>query len=234
MAFGHGKNTKVYANGYDLTGYLDSIDQSGNVDTVETTTFSATAKTYITSAIKAGSIQGEGFYDGAANAVDEILSVALGASGQIWVWYSQGDAVGNSGYGMSAINAAYNTKGSISGACRSAVTAQSNTGIERILSLHALASESASGQGSSVDNGAASSNGGSAYIECTSATGTLACTIGHSTDGSIWTTLATFTNITAPNKAERIAFSGTVNRYVRANWTITGGPFTFNIGFYRA
>lgn len=233
MPFGHGKNSDIYANGYDLTGYLDSIDQAATVDTAETTTFAATAKSYISSAIKAATIQAEGFFDGAAGAVDAVLSAALGAASQVWAWYSQGDTLGNPGYGMSAINVTYNVKGSISSASRIAVSAQSNTGIERILSLHALASEAASGNAASLDNGAASSNGGSAYIECTSATGTLACVVEHSTDNVTFTTLASFTNITTANKAERITFAGTVNRYVRAKWTITGGPFTFNVGINR-
>lgn len=233
MAFCHGKNTDIYANGYDLTGYLDSIDQAVTVDTAETTTFAATAKAYVSSALKAATIQAEGFFDGTANAVDAILNAALGALSQVWAWYPQGDAVGNAGYGMSAINVSYNIKGSISAASRIAVSAQSNTGIERILSLHAMGSEAASGNGAAVDNGASSANGGCAYIECTSATGTLSCVVEHSSDNVTFTTLASFTNITAANKAERITFSGTVNRYVRAKWTITGGPFTFNAGFGR-
>ncbi len=231
MGFGHGKNIDVYANGYDLTGYFDSIDQGGTAKTAETTTFGSTADTFV-AGTKNGTLSAEGFFDGAANAVDAILSAAL-AGAVNWLWWPQNDNIGNYGYGMAALETSYSVKGSISAAVRVAVAAQSNVGIERVRSLHALGSESATGNAAGQDDSAASTGGGSGYIECTTASGTLACTIEHSTDNSTFTTLASFTNITAANKSERIIFAGTVNRYVRAKWTITGGPFTFAVGIHR-
>lgn len=98
------------------------------------------------------------------------------------------------------------------------------------LSLADLATVTATSNGSAVDLGAAGTNGAIAHLHVTAASGTspqLTVTVEHSTTGvGSWSTLATFTAATAAG-AERVTVAGTVNRYVRAVFTIAGTSPSF-------
>ena len=62
----------------------------------------------------------------------------------------------------------------LDGACRVSYGGSINVGSrERVLSLHALAAETANWTGTGIDGGASSANGGSAYIHVTAVTGTI-------------------------------------------------------------
>jgi hypothetical protein len=97
------------------------------------------------------------------------------------------------------------------------------------VSLADLAAITATGNGTSVDNAAGTTNGGIAHLHVTDVSGTtptLAVVIQHSTNNSTWSTLASFTTATAAT-SERITFTGTVNRYVRASYTAGGTTPSF-------
>lgn len=238
MAVKHGKDARVYVNGYDLSGYFNQFGISGKADAVETTTFGAIAKSYIAGQ-KDATVSAEGIFDGATGAVDQVLSQALGSNSSIWTYWPQGEtAVGDDGYGCDAIETTYEVTSPVDGVVAVSAEAQSKTGPERVDSLHPLATRTATGNGSSHDNGAATSNGGVAYLHVTAASGTspsLTVNVQHSTDNATWVDLITFTAVTAGNQAQRVAVSGTVNRYVRATWTISGTSpsFTFSASFGR-
>src|SRR5688572_7775028 len=87
-----------------------------------------------------------------------------------------------------------------------------------------------------VDNASSSANGGAGYLQVGAYSGFtgLAVTIEHSSDSSSWATLVTFTNVTAARQAERVAVSGTVNRYLRVVGDVTGtGSAQVFVGFAR-
>lgn len=93
-------------------------------------------------------------------------------------------------------------------------------------------SASASGTGNAVDNAAASSNGGAAYLHVFSVTaGTATITIEDSADASSWNPIGTFVAASAAT-AERIATTGTaVRRYARYN--TSGGTAVIAVNLYR-
>lgn len=76
-----------------------------------------------------------------------------------------------------------------------------------------------------IDDGAATTFGAQGYLEVSSVVGTSATvTIQHSTDHVTWSTLMAFSAVLAGAKSQqRLAVSGTVNRYIRS---ITTGTFT--------
>jgi len=236
MAFSHGKNTKVYCNGYDLTSYLTSIEVPSTADVSETSTFGNNSKTYI-AGLKDATVSIEGFYDGSSDAIDEVLNAALGQNNNEWCYYPNLDTVSNIGYGLSTVNNAVSVTSDIGDVTGISGEGQSNVSIERLESLHALSQETSSGNGTGVDGGASSSNGGSAYIQATDVTGTVEVIIQHdsNSDFSTATTLVSFTAVSTDHTSERVTFAGTVERYVRAVWTVGGGEdITFNVGFNRA
>jgi hypothetical protein len=164
------------------------------------------------------------------------LNAALGTEYSEWCWYPQGDTYGNYGYAMTTIDTSHTVSSTIDDACKVSVEGQSNVSAERILSLRALAQSTGSPwTGTSHDNGAATTNGGSVYIQATEATGNIEVSIRHSTNNFAGddTELASFTVVTG-TKSERITFSGTVKRYVRGFAEVNGGEtITFNLAISR-
>lgn len=78
--------------------------------------------------------------------------------------------------------------------------------------------------GASVDNGAATTNGAVAHLHVLSKSGTsptVTWKVQHSADDSMWVDLMTFTAAT-DKTSQRLAVTGTVNRYLRAS-RIAGG-----------
>jgi hypothetical protein len=103
-------------------------------------------------------------------------------------------------------------------------------------SLHNITTaETATGNATSVDNGASSANGGAGVVQLITKTGgtSIAVKIQHSADNATWADLITFTTLTAVG-SQLSTVTGTVNRYLRASWTVTGGgSYVFACGFAR-
>lgn len=232
----HGKNAKIYANGYDLTTYLDSVDSPGTNDVAEISTFNAVQKAYI-AGLEDATLSMEGFWDGDASAAETALSTALGNTAII-TWYPAGDTVTYRGFGMDADVTARSIRSTLDGASRISAAAQSSSGLEAIISLHTLGTEySAAYTGTAYDYSAASTSGGSAYLQVVSATTTAAVSIRHSPYSSFSaddTELCAFTAVTGGRTAQRVAFTGTVKQYVRVYANITASEtITFNTGINR-
>lgn len=235
MAFGHGSATDVYVGGYDLTGYLNAVTMAGQADVAETTTFGNTAKTYIPG-LKDGTVQAEGYFDGVADAVDQVLAAALGAATVNWTVMPQGDTVGSPAKGFSTVGTSYEVESPVDGATTITAEGQSVVGMEKGLVAHALAARTANGTGTALDNSTSSASGGAGYLHVTAFSGFsgVVVLLEHSTDNVTYATLGTFATVDAARDNERIAFTGTVNRYVRAKWTVTGsGSITFHVTFVR-
>lgn len=101
--------------------------------------------------------------------------------------------------------------------------------------LHAHGPETADGNGTAVDRGAApitpTTHGLTAALHVTAYTGltSAAIKVQHSTDASVWADLALFTSVTAVSaQMVRVADGTTVNRYLRVVTDVTGtGSVTF-------
>jgi hypothetical protein len=117
------------------------------------------------------------------------------------------------------------------------LTAQADESVDMGFIVHALGAETADGNGTTVDRGVGSTTtgGGVAVIHATAYSGLTGAIIKvqHSTDGSTWADLVTFTNITAISAERKFLVAGTtINRYVRAVTDVTGtGSVTFLVAF---
>ncbi|MBE3590008.1 MAG: hypothetical protein IMW98_08395 [Firmicutes bacterium] len=229
MAFSHGSKTKVYVNGYDLSAYFKSAKYQAKVDTAETTTFGAAAKTYIPG-LPDATVSLEGIYDGSPNAVDQVLQAALGKPG-VMVLLPQGDGNGSVGYGLSNIETSVEIDSPVDDVTGISAEVQSTSGMERITTLHPLQAEAAAGNGTGIDQTAATSNGGAGYLEMVSGS-SVTVKIQHSNDnGSTdpWADVVAFTAASG-GSAQRVAVTGTIKRYVRVTWS---GAATFYVGLAR-
>lgn len=238
MAFRHGKSTALWYNGANLTSYLNEASVSQDIETAETTTFGNDAKTYITG-LEDGTLSGSGMFDGAAGAVDEILSGVIGATAADVVTLAPDGAVaGRRSYSMAARETSYEVSSPVSDVVSISLEVQADGGVGRGILLAANSEVSTAGQSSSQDELAATSNGATAYLHVTANTrnGSSTFKVQHSSDNITFVDLATFTSVSASaTGGRRLAITGSVFRYVRADHAPGGatGTVTYTIALAR-
>lgn len=225
MAFLHGKSYGVLFNEYDLASYFNSADSSQTLETAETTTFGASAKTYVPGLLD-GTVSLSGLFDGAAGAVDAVLQSALGASGAKVLSLAPAGfgTLGNRALLASVRTTDYSTSAPVSDVVSCSAELQCSGGLWGGVVLGALGALTATANGAAHDNGAASTNGYVANLHVTAVSGTNptnTAKVQHSTDNSVWADLCTFAAATAIT-AEQVTGTGTVNRYTRVVDTIGG------------
>jgi hypothetical protein len=233
MAFSHGTLAKLFANGYDLSGWLKEIQSSGTATAEDATTLNKFSKVY-SPGLADATLRFDGLYDGVAAAIDEILQAAL-AGAAVLTWLPVGDVFGSVGYGLEAVSTGYDVPAPVAGLVKITGMAQSKVGRERGVILHLLARRQTTGNGTAIDNTAESLNGAAAYLQVTANSG-LAATIKvqHSTNNTDWVDLITFTVAdTDTILAVRTAVTGTIARYARATWATTALDCTFELLFCR-
>lgn len=236
MAFVHGKNTKVYVNGFDLTDMFKSSSIPAAAGTAETTTFGKSDKTFI-AGLREATISVEGLFDGVVDKVDAVLSPILGgATKSVWTVLQDGDTFGNRGVGVEGIETAYEVTSPIEDAVQVTAEAQSSSGRDGIISHHALAARTVDFTGSPVDGVAASTNGGVGYLHVMAYSGftSVVVKIQDSADDVSYADILTFATVTGARVAERKAITGTVRRFTRVFIDVAGtGSVTLFAGFGR-
>lgn len=237
MAFIHGKSTGVLFNGSNLSSYFNEASVSQDVETAEVTAFGNNAKAYITG-LKDGTMSLSGMFDGDQNAVDSVLAGAVGAEAAKPVTITpDGTTFGKVSLSGDSRETSYEISSPVGDVVSASMEVQVTGGVDRGVLLSALNAVTVTGTGTSVDNAASTSNGGVAYLHVTANAHSAGSTfkVQHSADNTTFVDLVTFTTVaTNTTGGERIAVSGTVNRYVRASHTLAGtGSVTYSIAFSR-
>ena len=236
MPAAHGRLTRVYLNGYDLTGFYRKQSSDLTREVAESTVFNLADKTYLPG-VRDASLSLEGIFDGAVDGIEQVLLAALAADPTIVAICPQGDALGNVAHGFSSLATKYAIDSSKDDIVSLANELQSSSGRDRLIVHHLLSTEVATGQSPAQDGGAATTNGGVGFLHVPDIAGitNLAVVIEDSADGSTgWATILTCAGVTADRNAQRVAITGTVRRYTRAAWTFTGaGSAQFWMGFGR-
>jgi len=235
MAFSHGSKARLYVGGYDLTGFFKQASMPVEIDTAETTVFNKTSKCFIPGLMTA-TLGAEGLFDGGVDAVDQVITAALQQPSTIVAWLPAGDGFGKVANCMDAIETKYEPDTSVDDVAQLSLEAQSNVGVERCLVLHDLKAESANGQGTGLDNGAATTFGGAGYVIATTpAANAPVVKIQHSADNVTYADLLTFNPLAAGRFQQRqeVAAGVTINRYIRALWTTAGACPPFFVAFWR-
>jgi len=238
MSFAHGKNTAVFYNGSNLTAYFNEASTSNSVEVAETTAFGNDAKTYVAGLVD-GTISTSGMFDGSTGAVDSVLSGVIGATAADVVTIAPDGAVaGRRSFSCSARETSYEITSPVGDVVAVSLEVQATEGIDDGYLLAANSAVSASANGSSVNNSAGTTNGGVGFLHFTANTRDGASTfkVQHSTDNSTFVDLITFTSVSASaTGGERVAVTGTVNQYVRAQHVPGGssGSVTYTMAFAR-
>jgi hypothetical protein len=240
MAFIHGKNAVVLHGAYALTSFLNDGSISASVETAETTAFGNSAKTFVTG-LKDGTLSASGMFDGAASAVDEVLTASIGSDSLSPVTFApNGAVIGQRVVLLQAKTTSYDVSSPVGDVVSVSYDAQADGGLDHGVSLADLASISATTNSTSNDNTASTANGGLAQVHVTvnSRSSNSTIKVQHSSDNSTWADLASFTVVaTTITTSERVAVAAgtTVNRYLRAQNTLAAGTgsITYQVSFAR-
>lgn len=237
MAGKRGLNASVLFNGYDLSRYFKSAAPGTDVEMLDATTFQPPGgdKEFLPG-FEDGKLSLEGFFQSDsvnAAAVDDVINAVIGSTTRQVVTVSpeNADVLGNRCFVIDADTASYKVSSPVSGLVMSSAELQSSSGLGYGFILQALAALTTTGNGTSLDNTAATTNGGAGHLHVTAASGstpTLDAKIQHSTDNSTWVDLITFAQKTAIG-AERVEVTGTVRRYLRAIRTLGGSSPNFTV-----
>lgn len=239
MAFLHGKKTKVYLGGYDVSSYFNEASSANSVETGETTTFGVTgdAKTYVTG-LRDGTISLSGLFDGAANAIDDQLSSILGSDTSSHLLYGiTGLAAVNDPVRFGAVRpTSYQISSPVGDVVSASAEFQADGGVLLGIGLNPTTA-SASGNATSKDQTASTTRGGVYQFNVTANTRSAATTLAvyHSADNVTFAALGAGISVPSSTTGSyllQIADGTTVNRYVRFQWVISSG--TGSISFVGA
>lgn len=239
MARLHGKDARAYLGKRDVSGDLTTITPDVMAETHDVTVFSGDGWRASDPGLKGYTAELEGFYDEAVGGVGRQLEDLLGADGGILsVYFGAADGVGDRGsLYPDAILTKRGQPMTVSDIVKLTGTLQGKgrVGLDGRL-LHPKGTETATNNGTSLDNTLSSVNGGRATLHVTAAVndgGTVK--IQHSPDNAVWADLVTFTAATAAD-VQTVEVSGTVDRYLRQTFTrgaAVGSTLTYVVGFAR-
>lgn len=191
--------------------------------------------------LETGSLSIDGHLDNVATAggQDATSDAALQASAASVITVGEnGLVLGNRVFMIEARETNYAVSSPVADKVSFSASWQSEGQVDHGVSLRDLTATSATGQGTNVDNTASTPGGAAASLHVTSNTrnGTTIVKVQHSVDNSVWVDLITFTTVTASTTtAQKAAVTGTVNRHLRAQYTIAGstGSVTFAVAAAR-
>lgn len=239
--FRHGKNVNVFIDEFDFSTYFNDVNASTTVDTAETSAFGTSAKTYVVGH-RDGTVSLGGMFEGTpSTGTDEFFDNALGnATKALVIVAPEGHSNGAGAILLEADDTSYEVSSAIADIVQASAEFQSTDAVEHGKILSSGSTVSATGNGTSVDNGASTANGGAGFLSVPVNTrnGNITVKIQHSADDSTFADLVTFTVVSSTTKtSERIevAADTTVNRYLRVNFTVAGstGSATPVVAFTR-
>lgn len=232
MAFAHGKNTAVWWNSADLSGYLDNTDLSIDMDAGETSTYGVGWKSYISGLVDA-TVGFTGKYDATAGSS---IEAQLGTDSGVLTYMPAGAAtVGNRARLVSATGATYAESSPVGDVVTFAWDVQSQTIVGLGWVQHAFTEDTDTTTGASYDGGAATTTGWTAHLHVSLVDGgSWVVKLEDSADNASWAdvTSGAFTAATTATSQRLASAAGaTLRRYVRYTATRTGGSAGQGITF---
>jgi len=230
--FNHGKNAVVLLDNTNLSTTLTDAAVSLTADVAETSTFTASSKTYV-SGLKDGTVTLSGYFESTDPDADAEFLSQLGGSGAAFslapIGYTRGNAVsfGNT------IATSYDRSADVGSVVAVAVAFQFDGDAYNGKSLLTPTAVTSTSTETSVDFGAAGTNGGAGVLHCVVSSGspTLDVKIQTSADNVTFSDYITFTQATATT-SELLTSATNPARYARAVLTFGGsGSITAAVSF---
>lgn len=232
--------SRLLLGDFALSGYMRKAGAELEIAMLDSTVFTSPGAEEVIPGLKSGKFPLGGLLDndGAATGQHrQIFDQIGGTNADVVSWGPQGFTRGNPVVAVLGRETTY----PITIDLKSVVAWMSDLTIDGpidfAVSLADLAAVTGDADGTGVDNGAGTTNGGAAFLHCTAYAGltSVVCKVQHSTDNSAWSDLATFTTVTAiGSERVTVAAGATVNQYLRASFDVTGsGSATLQMSFAR-
>lgn len=225
MAFGHGSKARLYVHTLDMSPYTESAGVDYSADMAESKPLGATYVERYTGHVSAAVPLTGGGYDPEADRNAETVWNQMGEAtqGRPYAFLPQGDAVGRIAHcGVIKPNSPQIVAAG-DDIVRLPVGYLHTERFDLCRVLRTLAGGGAS-PGAGVNNGAATADGGAAYLLCTAISGAgaeLTVTVEDSADGLAWDALVVMTALTAVG-SEVKEVAGAVRQHLRVSWTLDG------------
>jgi len=239
MAFLHGKGATILFGKRSLSEFLNEVSIARTIETGETTNFRAAGfKTYVTG-LQDAALSLSGMFDGTAGAVDETLRAAFDSDLRDATSVSpELEKVGAIAYLVDAHTGSYDVTSPVADVVSLSSDIQAEGRIDRGVFLTDGSAISTTSSGASFDSGASSANGAIAHLHITAndRDGTVTATVQHSVDNVTWVDLSMSLSLsTSVTGSLRAVASGTINRYLRVNYTLAGstGSATVHVALAR-
>lgn len=224
-------NTTVLYDNTALAAYLRSVGLTYQDAMLDATTLADSSMVNFPG-LSSQSFTMTGLFDsatGAGTVLDEITS-RLGSETAVATTVSpNGFTAGNSAWLLPALTVDYQVSSTVADLVPFTLNLGAGASAGVGICLTDLAAQTATGNGTSQDNSASTANGAVAHLHITAVSGTtpsMTVIVQHSTNNSTWSTLGSFSAATAVG-SQTLQISGTVNRYVRASFTISGTTPSF-------
>jgi len=230
----HATKSRVLANEYAISCDLNGFGLTHSRQMAEVTSLCDDGTRFIPGQLS-GSLTLRGYFDSTTGSFYTEARDAVGVDDGFQATVMIGTSVGSPAFLTVSDLSEFTVDASHTDAVTTQITGMPDNGVDWGVVLHGPVSEDSTDDESSVDEFVPSSNGGVAHLHVTDfdAITDLVVEVEHSTDDSNWSTLVTFSTATGTT-FERRTVSGTINRYVRASWTITGtGGTTFVVALAR-
>lgn len=242
----HGKSVVVLIDEHNASQFLNSVTVSASMDPADTTTFDSTGwKTFIPG-LKDATMSADGLFAASTVVADDIanfLDDAHGGSTKLVVTVGlEGDTLGRRALLLNVDQTQYDIDAPVSGLVSLSLDAQASAGYRSGRWLRALAASTQSTSMTAVNSGnttGGSPSGGVFHLHVTEERNVTTATFKaqHSTSGSTWADLVTFTAATGAT-FQRSTVSTTIKEQVRAITSVftegaTGGSMTWAMAFAR-
>ena len=237
MAFVDTSASRVLINQRHLSASISGWEVTSSRSMSQVTSILNAGQRFVPG-IALGAIGLTGMFNPAAGDLDATIIAAAGVdNGLLWTVCPSGFTLGAPALIVRSELEDYKITSAVGSAVNVAVMGMPDDGTDIGVQLHAHGAETADLSSTSVDNAAATSNGGVATLHATAYSGLTNAVIivEHSTNNSVWATLATFTTVTAVTSERLLVAAGTtVNRYLRSSVDVTGtGSVTYAVAFAR-
>lgn len=230
MTFKPGFKARILLGDFALYTKLSDISVPWAADMLDPTTFGDSGNKRALPGLDSSTFSCDGFIDADANA-----EAAAWTDLTPLTYGQQGLALGSPVILLNALKTSFEPGTQVAGVASFTLSGQTDGPTSFGVSLHDLEAETGDEDGSSVDNAAASSNGGVGHLHLTAYSGLTSAVvkIQHSANNSDWTDLISFTSATGAT-SERKTVTGSVSRYLRYSVDATGtGSATFAVAFAR-
>ena len=230
--FKHGKSARVWWGSVNASTMVKSVKFTGKCETGDTTVLGLDDRRAI-AGLKTGEVQMSGYWDGSTGSpnLDAIVYGLMGSTSQFPLTFMpHGDTAGNPARLADTVEVAADVNAPVDGVVEAEFGAQVTGGPRFGLVTKALAAQSATGAGTTVDTSVfrTTAQGLVAHLHVTAKTALTSASfiLQHSSNGSSWATHTTLTAVTSTGYQRSNPLTS-VKRYVRTNLNaLTGTSVT--------